>query len=180
MPTTGAPITQQQWAALMVQQLQALDPSISAQVGTPERKIIDVFAYALASAQIDLNALQNQLSIDGKIGSDLDTFVGLFGFSRQQGTYATGTVTFSAGETPVTVAIGIPYGTQVATGPNAATNVVFDTIANAFIAIGETSVDVPVRCETAGAIGSVAANTITVPAGATPITGIVSITTAPA
>ena len=179
MPTLGSPITQQQWSTLMVQQLQALDPAISAQVGTPERKIIDTLAYALANAQIDLNALQNSLSVDGKIGYDLDRFVGLFGFSRQQGSYATGTVTFSAGS-PTTFAIGIPFNTQVAAVTGTNSQVVFDTIQNAVIPAGGTSVDVPVRAEVTGQTGDVDANTITLLAGSNTIAGVTSVTNAAA
>jgi hypothetical protein len=55
--------TQQQLALQMVAQLRVLDPSISAEVGTPERKIIDTVAQALAESQIDLDVLSGSLDL---------------------------------------------------------------------------------------------------------------------
>jgi uncharacterized phage protein gp47/JayE len=169
-------LTQQQWSTLMVQQLQLLDPSVSAFVGTPERKIIDTVASALANASIDLSALSNALNYSGKVGSDLDAFVGLFGFARQGGTYAVGTVTFSI-EAPVAFAIAVPYNTQLL-AQNSGTPVVFDTAAGALIDVGDPSVDVPVRCEVAGALGEVAAGAINAFVGNGQIIGITGITNA--
>ena len=45
--------TQQSIAQGMIDQLRALDPAISAEVGTPERMIIDTVAQSIAYAQID-------------------------------------------------------------------------------------------------------------------------------
>lgn len=171
-----ATVTQQQWSSLMVQQLQLLDPTVSAFVGTPERKLIDTVASALANASIDLSALSNALNYNGKVGSDLDAFVGLFGFARQQGTYAIGTITFSA--SPVAAfAIPISYGTQIL-GINNGTPVVFDVVSGNSLAAGAVSIDLPIRCEVSGSIGAMAANTITQFVGNTSIIGITGITNA--
>ena len=64
--------TQTEVANSIVQQLRLLDPAISAEIGTPERKLIDVIAQQIAERSIDLNQLQGALDIDSKFGSDLD------------------------------------------------------------------------------------------------------------
>jgi uncharacterized phage protein gp47/JayE len=171
-------ITLQQWSTLMVQQLQLLDPNVSAFVGTPERKLIDTVATALANASIDLSALSNALNYSGKVGSDLDAFVGLFGFARQQGTYAVGTVTFTV-DPVATFAIAVPYGIQVL-GFNNGTPVVFDVVQGGTIAAGQTSVDLPVRCEVSGSLGAMDAHTIQQFVGNTSIIGITGIDNAAA
>jgi len=69
----------------MVAQMRVIDPSVSLEIGTPERKILDTVAQALSDAQVDLNVLSKALDVDSKVGSDLDKFLALFGFARQQG-----------------------------------------------------------------------------------------------
>src|SRR3954462_10562965 len=103
--------TQRELALQMLAQLRVLDPSVSAEVGTPERKILDTVAQSLSDSQIDLTALQQGLDINSKYGDGLDRFLALFGFARQKATYATGFVTLSR-VTPSTVDIVIPSYTQ--------------------------------------------------------------------
>jgi hypothetical protein len=103
--------TQQQIALQMLAQLRRLDPSVSAEVGTPERKLLDTVAQSLSDSQIDLTALQQGLDIDGKFGDTLDRFLALFGFARQRATYSQGFITFSR-ITPSTVDILIPANTK--------------------------------------------------------------------
>src|SRR5881398_1823324 len=87
--------TQRDIALQMVAQLRLLDPSASAEVGTPERKIIDTVAQQNADSQIDLVALRQALDLDSKYGANLDRFLDLFGFGRIKASYATGFVIFS-------------------------------------------------------------------------------------
>src|SRR3954447_13305735 len=87
--------TSREHALQMIQQLRVLDPAISAEPGTPERKIIDTVAIKIAESEIDLTALQGGLSLDSKFGSNLDSFLKLFNFGRQQPIAATGFVTFA-------------------------------------------------------------------------------------
>ena len=142
-------------------QLRVLDPDISADPLTPERKIIDTVAEVLAGVSIDQYVLNYQFDIDAKAGADLDNFVALFGFARQSGRAATGTATFSRNVAAVTD-IAIPAGTQVmrpATSVSSA--VIFQTTVPATLFTGTTEIDIPIACTVSGAIGNVPANTIT-------------------
>src|SRR3954468_21793694 len=109
-------LTQAELSGQMLAQLRMLDPSVSAEVGTPERKILDTVAQALADAQVDLTQLGGALDIDAKYGTQLDRFLTLFGFARQIATRSTGYITFSR-TSPSTQDIRIPAGTQVIAPP---------------------------------------------------------------
>src|ERR1035441_22927 len=104
--------TQSDIALQMVAQIRLLDPGISAEIGTPERKIIDTVAAALANSQVDLTGLAGSLDVSAMFGSNLDAFLSIFGFGRQQSVAASGFVIFSL-VTPSTVDIRIPGNTQV-------------------------------------------------------------------
>lgn len=171
--------TQAELSLNMIRQLRLLDPSVSAEVGTPERKIIDTVAQELANAQIDLNQLNSAFDIESKFGSDLDNFLSILGFARQTGSFATGFVTFSR-----TVAsdfvVPIPLGTQVSaasveTAGGGAVSLRFATTGFGELAPEALSVTLPVRCLTSGTIGNIAANTIT-SFGASPVLGITAVT----
>lgn len=170
--------TQGELSLNMIRQLRLLDPSISAEVGTPERKIIDTVAEQLATAQIDLTQLNSAFDIESKFGTDLDEFLAIFGFARQTGAFATGYVTFSR-VTASSVTIPIPVGTRVAapsvtTSGGGAVQLNFATTAYGELTPGELKVTVPVRCTTTGTIGNVAANTIT-GFGSSPVLGITNV-----
>lgn len=176
-------ITRQEIAIQMVAQLRLLDPSASAEVGTPERKIIDTFAQALYDSQIDLDALSSGFDLEAKYGSSLDKFINLFGYARQNATYATGFVTFSR-VTPSTSDIRIPANTTVqaslvsTTGDNnvsIVTSVNFATQYDVTLTAGSLSVIAPVKCITPGKIGNVAANQINSMVG-TSVFGVTSVT----
>jgi uncharacterized phage protein gp47/JayE len=142
-------------------QLKVLDPAISADPVTPERKIIDTVAEVLADNQIDYYVLNYQYDIDTKVGIDLDRFVALFGFARQTGRRATGSVTFER----ATISdhdILIEAGTQVV---KPATNVsiasIFFTTASVVLPQGALTVEAPIEASNIGALGNVPAGTIT-------------------
>lgn len=171
--------TQTDIALNMIHQLRLLDPSVSAEIGTPERKIIDTVAQELANAQLDLTQLGGALDLDSKFGADLDAFLSIFGFARQSGAQATGYVTFSR-DVASAYRIPIPRGTQIQApsigidgGPQIA--LTFSTTTYAEIAPGQLSVIIPIRCLTAGTIGNIASNTITSFAR-TPIIGVTKVT----
>jgi uncharacterized phage protein gp47/JayE len=153
--------------------LKVLDPAISAEPLTPERKIIDTVSETIASSYVDQYIVSYQLDIDTKVGSDLDKFVALFGFGRKRGTLGTGFVTFSR-DAPVTEeAIVIPGGTQVSsTTSSFLGEVVFFTTSAGVIPVGGTSVEVPVEAATEGLLGNVTAGTITHSTTAGDISGI--------
>jgi len=168
--------TQKDIAQNMIDQLRATDPAISAEIGTPERMIIDTVAQALAEAQIDLNVLQGALDVDAKLGTDLDAFLSLFGFGRQQGAQSTGYVKFGR-STTAAADIRIPAGSQLlARGAGSGgIDVVFYTTSSATLSSNATSVIVPIASQIAGVIANVDANTI-IESYNKPIVGITTIT----
>lgn len=157
-------LTQREIAQQMIRQLRVLDPSVSADLGTPERKIIDTTAQALADAQLDLTALAGALDLDSKFGTTLDRFLALFGFARQKSVPATGFVKFSR-ISPSNVDIRIPAGTQVATGVDLSdldtiNRQAFYTVTDTILRAGQLEIFAAIRGSVAGVRGNVAANTI--------------------
>jgi hypothetical protein len=155
MPFTAADI-----AAQMIQQLRVLDPAISAEPGTPERKILDTVAIKVAESQIDLSALQGGLDVDSKFGSNLDKFLALFRFGRQDAVAATGFVTFSRPNAPAPRDISVPTGTRVI-APSTSGDIIFQTTFDVVLRQGTTSIVAPVVAVVTGALGNLAANKIT-------------------
>lgn len=152
---TAKQLSQQMRAAL-----RTLDPDISTEPTTVERKIIDTVAEVVTQAELDNYLLQYQFDIDTKVGADLDKFVALFGFARQGGRRATGFVTFSR-ESEAPQDIQIPAGTQIlrpATSVSPA--IIFQTTGSVTMFVGTTSVEAPIEALTVGVIGNVAAGTI--------------------
>lgn len=142
--------------------LRVLDPDISTEPLTPERKIIDTVSEVIAEANVDTYVQDYQFDIDTKVGSDLDKFVALFGFARQGGRSATGTITFSRG-TPSPLDVIIPAGTQVVKpATNVSSAVIFQTTAPVTMFVSTLSVDAPIECTVVGPIGNVPAGSITV------------------
>jgi len=153
--------TQAEITSRIISQLKTLDPSISAIIGTPERKIIDTVAQVLAEAQVDVNMLNGAFDINAKFGSDLDNMLAIFGFGRQQATKATSYVEFSR-TTPATFDIPISAGTQLkAPAANNGNDVAFLTTRSVTLPAGSTMVMAPVEAVVAGASGNVPANLIT-------------------
>lgn len=171
-------LTQQQIALQMLAQLRRLDPSVSAEVGTPERKILDTVAQSLSDSQLDLTALQQGLDIDSKFGDGLDRFLALFGFARQKATYASGFVTFSR-VTASTTDIVIPSNTQLRVPPSDIDNPhessTFYTTASVTLIAGQTEIVAPIRASVSGSTSNVAANTIVEMIGQ-PVLGITGVT----
>lgn len=159
----------------MIAQLRLLNPNYSAEVGTPERWILDTVADALTDSHIDLIGLENALNIDTKFGANLDNFVALFGFARQGGTKATGYVVFSRND-PAATAITIPSGVviQSASGANETTNqenfpVQFVTTASTILREGATKTSpVPVIAISTGILGDIEAHKLSVIVGEAP------------
>lgn len=94
-------------------------------------------------------------------GSDLDSWMADYGVTRLPATAAHGTVTFSR-QTATTAAV-VPVGALVQTADGAqiyaviadATNSNFDNTAGGYvIGIGNTTIDVPVQAQSAGAAGN--------------------------
>jgi uncharacterized phage protein gp47/JayE len=156
----------------MVAQLRLLDPSVSAEIGTPERKILDTVAQALADSQIDLTVLQGALDLDSKYGQNLDNFIALFGFARQEAAYAEGFVEFGR-LMPSTTDIRIPANTRVQAVSEGIVTI-FATTFDVTLPAGLTKVLAPIRAVTPGSTGNVAANTISTTVG-DPVFGITTV-----
>lgn len=152
--------TQAELSKRMRDQLYLLDPEISLEVGTPERKIIDIVAQSLTDIQFEKFVQEYPFDVDTKFGQDLDDFVQLFGFARQTARRATGFVVFQR-KTPGPTAVFIPAGTQVSTTANAVNPLIlFTTVADAVIPENGTYVEVPIEATSPGVVGNVSANKI--------------------
>lgn len=171
-------LTQTQISEQMVAQIRLLKPTISAEVGTPERLIFDTVSGAIAENSIDLVGLQEALNIDSKFGSNLTNFLSMFGFERQKATLASGFVKFKR-NTPATVNIVIPSGVILKSHISTATDGVlpeFITTSTVTLHVGESETGfVPIQAKTPGSIGNVPAEAITIMSFA-PVLGITSVT----
>lgn len=170
-------ISQAQFSAQMVAQLRLLKPNYSAEVGTPERLILDTVAQSLTDSQIDLIGLENALNIDTKFGTNLDNFVALFGFARKGSTTASGWVRFSR-ITPSTLPTIIPVNTllQSTKVTNSGQSIQFATNASAVLAIGELESElIPITALSPGTNGNVEAETVTIMVGEVPL-GVTAVT----
>ena len=152
--------TQEEISKRIRDQLYLLDPEVSLEVGTPERKIIDIVSQSLTDIQFDKFVQTYQLDIDTKFGQDLDDFIQLFGFARQTAKRASGFVKFSR-STPANTAIMVPAGTQVSTtGSVTGPQILFTTVVDGIIPTNGMYVEVPVEAVTPGNIGNITANKI--------------------
>jgi uncharacterized phage protein gp47/JayE len=171
-------LTQTQIAEQMVAQIRLLKPTISAEVGTPERLVFDTVSGAIAENSIDLVGLQEALNVDSKFGANLTNFMSLFGFERQKATIATGFVKFKR-NTPATANIVIPAGVILKSHISTATDGVlpeFVTTSTVTLHVGESETGlVPIKAKTPGSIGNVPAEAVTIMSFA-PVLGITSVT----
>ena len=171
-------LTQTQISEQMVAQIRLLKPTISAEVGTPERLVLDTVAGAIAENSIDLIGLQEALNVDSKFGSNLTNFLALFGFERQTASIATGFVKFSR-NTPSNVNIVIPSGVILKSHVSSATDGIlpeFVTTASVTLSVGETETPlVPIAAKNPGSLGNVPAEAVTIMSFA-PVLGITSVT----
>ncbi len=171
-------LTQTQISEQMVAQLRLLKPTISAEVGTPERLILDTASGAIAESSIDLVGLQEALNVDTKFGANLTNFLALFGFERQKATSAYGFVKFSR-NTPSNVNIVIPSGVILKSHVTSATDGLFPefiTTSTVTLKVGETETSlVPIEAKNPGSLGNVPAEAITIMSFA-PVLGVTAVT----
>lgn len=138
-----------------------LDPEISLEPGTPERKIVDAVAASMAEVQVERFIQNYAFDIDTKFGNDLDDFVGIFGFARQAARRASGFVTFARGAAAPAPVL-IPAGTQVsAPASSIYPEITFVTVVDGIIPSNKTSVKIPIEAVIPGSIGNIAAGRIT-------------------
>lgn len=160
----------------IVNQLRLLDPTVSAEVGTPERKMIEATSELIASQQVDFTVLNQQHDIASMSGGRLDAYLSVFNFGRQQSTPSYGVVRFTRGT--VGPAITIQAGIQVVanTDDTLFPNLSFVTTETVVLDANSTSVTAPVQCTVGGTVGDIDANKIVGFGGLAPITGITSVT----
>jgi uncharacterized phage protein gp47/JayE len=144
----------------IIAQARLLDPNISLEIGTPERKIVEAVAESIASASVDIEVLSGQLYLDELSGARIDSFLSLFGFGRQLGSRATGVVTVSR-DSVATYDATIPKGTQFSTrAGNGIPNLIFIATETVVLRANETRALVRVECTTSGTVGNIPAGTI--------------------
>ena len=140
--------------------LNQTDPSLSAEVGTPERKIIDAVAEVIAGSYIDSQLVASGWDLDTKVGIELDQLTGLFGFGRHEGKRAKGRVRFTL-RTPATNEVVINVGTVVfLPATDVSPQVDYTTQTVGVIPPGQTTTEVDVECTAVGSVGNTTVNTL--------------------
>jgi uncharacterized phage protein gp47/JayE len=154
-------------------------------VGSIVRALVDAHSSTAMWEQALIQLVYNRERLSTSTGEDVDSFVGDFGLTRIAAEPATGEVTFSSfvDSTQRLVPVGAIVSTQDGSISFTVTadtsNPNFNPSLNSYVIdIGTSSIDVPVQANTAGVIGNVAVNTITVINS--PITGVDTVTNAEA
>jgi uncharacterized phage protein gp47/JayE len=152
--------TQSEHSKSMRDRLSVIDPEISTELGTFARKLIDVAAEELAQVALDAQVGSYVFDINAYAGDDLDAFVQLFGFSRQEAIPASGVVTLSRYDASVDVYItpGIQFYRPESGSSQA---ILFQAMSFMSMDSGETSIDIPVRAVVEGTTGNVPAGSVT-------------------
>jgi len=152
----------------MVASAQGACPSLlDLNVGSPGRAMLEAVAGLGLWFQFIALQILSRTRLATSIGSDVDSFVQDFGLTREAGTAATGTVTFTS-FTPSSQSATIAVGTTVKTASNMVYDVVGDSTNAAWSAAdgayvrpaGTASITLPVQCGTTGSTGNVAAGAI--------------------
>lgn len=119
--------------------------------GSPERLFIQWISNIIIQERVLNNYTGNQNIPSRAEGKNLDALGELFlQHARPAAQAAVCTERFSISEAQAT-AILIPAGTRVTDASN---TLVWETVSDAYIPIGETHIDVPVQCQTAGTVGN--------------------------
>ena len=122
---------------------------VTVQPASPERLFIQWVASIILQERQLLNYAGNQNIPSRAVGENLDALAELFYMrERPQAHSATCTVRFyiSAAQEQ---AVLVPFGTRVSDKAN---TLIWETEADAYIPAGETHIDLPLRCQTAGAL----------------------------
>lgn len=174
-------LTADQIAQNIVNQLKILDPGVSAEIGTPERKIIEATAEIIASQQVDFTVLNQQSDLSTMSGGRLDAYLSTYNFGRQQATPSYGTVTFQRNTNSINQIV-LARGTQVQANITSSSfpTLTFVTTDTVVLEIGSSSVDATVQCTVAGSVGNIDANTIVGFGGLQSTSGISSVSNAQA
>ncbi len=121
------------------------------QPGSPERLFIQWVGNVIVQERVLNNYTGNQNIPSRAEGANLDALGELYGARPRPAAQAAACrMRFSISEAQTT-AVLIPAGTRVT---DASGTLVWATVGGAYIAIGDTSVEVPVRCQTTGTVGN--------------------------
>ena len=118
---------------------------------SPEHLMLTWVAHIILADRVMLNYAANQNLPSRADGANLDALAELFySAGRPAATPAVCTVRFNISAAQLS-AVLIPAGTRVTDGSQ---KLYWETVADAWVAIGDTHVDALVRCQTAGVIGN--------------------------
>lgn len=146
----------------IVVHLNILDPDMAADIGSPERKIIDAVASVVSGSYIQSQLAASIWDIDTKSGIELEETCGLFGFGRREGSKANGILVIEL-DSPAPQDYIIPAGTKASTlATRTRPSVSYETTVPIAIALGSSYAEVPAECVETGALGNAAAATIVV------------------
>lgn len=124
---------------------------VTVQPASPERLFIAWVADIIVQTRVAINYAANQNIPSRAVGENLDALAELF-YSQQRpaAKAASCTVRFSISE-PQQSAILIPAGTRIT---DAANTLIWETAADAYIPVGNDTVEAPVRCQDTGTVGN--------------------------
>lgn len=124
---------------------------ISIHPSSPERLFIQWIANVIIQERVLSNYIGNQNIPSRAEGENLDALAELYRANRRPEAKAAICTERFFISSPQTTAILIPRGTRV-TGTGG--GLVWETVKDAYVPIGETYVDVPIQCQTVGTIGN--------------------------
>lgn len=118
---------------------------------SPEKLFLQWMAQIIVLERVMTNYTGNQNIPSRAVGENLDALAELvYTQQRPQAKPATCTMRFTISEAQ-TFAVLIQAGTRVT---DAAATLVWETVEDAYVGIGETYVDVQIRCQTEGTVGN--------------------------
>ncbi len=184
-----ASIPTQDWVTLVRNQVSAIQGYakvlVDLTVGSVLRAVIETNAALVVWLEGLVLKVLSVTRASTSSGTDLDSWVADFGFTRLPAVAATGVVTFSRFTTtqqalvPIGATVQTADGTQQFTVQIDITNAAYSASLGGYvIAAGTASVSVPVTAVTLGAAGNAVAGSVTVIAGA--ISGVDTVTNAAA
>lgn len=139
--------------ALQAQMIAAYERicGVTVQPASPERQFIQWVASIILQERQLLNYAGNQNIPSRAVGENLDALAELFYMRERpeaQPAVCTERFYISAAQEQ---AVLVPFGTRVSDSSN---TLIWETEADAYIPAGETHIDLPLRCQTAGAVGN--------------------------
>lgn len=119
--------------------------------GSVLRTLVEVFSENEDMQNYYMEYIYNNMNIDNCVGEELDRSVVILGMTREDAKPATGEVSLYTGDQPAEYDITIPNGYIVSTNPDSDGEVVeFYVDGDHILKAGETSITVPVICNTPG------------------------------